>query len=441
MTIEAKGSNGEGSSGHSRVVAALLVVATLIAFLAIFSIWVNRQALNTDNWVDTSDKLLQNDEVKTQLSNYLADELFANVDVQAELEKTFPPRLAPLAGPAAGALHQLAPKVAERALETSRAESLWNTANRGAHEALLKILNDEGSAVSTSGGEVTLDLKSLVSESGGQLGVAGKLASKVPDDAAQLTILKSDQLSAAQDISKLVRKLPIVLTLLALFLYALAIYLAGPRRREALRSVGFGFIVAGVLSLLLRGLAGNTVVDALAGTEAVKPAVEAVWSIGTALLVTVAVSAITFGILVVIAAWLAGPTRLASNLRQEAAPYLRERRGTTYAVVGVIFLLLILWAPVVAFHKPIGLLLLAALMALGTEALRRQTESEFPDAAFGGLGERVRASVPGRASAQQPAAPAAESKVDQIERLSALKEKGMLSEEEFETAKSELLGS
>src|ERR1700760_311531 len=138
----------QGGSGHPRIVAALLVVATLFAFLAIFSIWVNRQALNTDNWVDTSGKLLRNDEIRTQLSNYLADELFANVDVQAELEKTFPPRLAPLAGPAAGALHQLAPQVAERALATSRAESLWANANRAAHETLLKILNDEGSAVS-----------------------------------------------------------------------------------------------------------------------------------------------------------------------------------------------------------------------------------------------------------------------------------------------------
>jgi hypothetical protein len=437
MIIEAESSMRTRASGHPRTVAALLVVATLIAFLAIFSIWVNRQALNTDNWVSTSDKLLQNQEVKTQLSNYLADELFANVDVQAELEKTFPPRLAPLAGPAAGALHQLAPKVAERTLETSQAESAWSTANRGAHETLLKILNDEGSAVSTSGGEVTLDLKALLSESGGQLG--GKLASKVPPDAGQLTILKSDQLSMAQDISSGVRHLPIVLTLLALLLYGLAIYLAGPRRRQALRSVGFGFIVAGVLSLLLRGVAGNTVVDALAGNEAVKPAVEAVWSIGTALLVTVAVSAITFGILVVIAAWLAGPTRIASSLRREAAPYLRERRGTTYAVVGLIFLLLILWAPVVAFHKPIGLLLLAVLMVLGTEALRRQADAEFPDATFGGFSDRAREWGPGRPSAEPPV-PAPESKVDQIERLSALKEKGMLSEEEFEAAKSEVLG-
>ncbi len=436
--IAAEGSSRDRASGHPRIVAALLVVATLVTFLAVFSIWVNRQALNTDNWVDTSDRLLQDEEVKTQLSNYLADQLFTNVDVQGELENTFPPRLAPLAGPAAGALHELAPKVAERALESSRAESRWNQANRRAHEALLKILNDEGSSISTSEGEVTLDLRSLVSESGGEL--AGKLASKVPPDTGRLTILRSDQLSAAQDISSLVRKLPIVLTLLAVFLYGLAIYLAGPRRREALRGVGFGFIVAGVLSLLLRQVGGNTVVDALAGTEAVKPAVESVWSIGTGLLVTVAVSAITFGILVVIAAWLAGPTRIATILRHEAAPYLRERRGTVYAVVGFVFLMLVLCAPVAAFEKPIGLLLLAALMVLGTEALRRQAEVEFPDAAFGDLGDRMRASAPGRTSSEPPAPPR-EGKVEQIERLSALKEKGALSEEEFEKAKAEVLGA
>jgi hypothetical protein len=49
-------------------------------------------------------------------------------------------------------------------------------------------------------------------------------------------------------------------------------------------------------------------------------------------------------------------------------------------VVGLVFLILVLWAPVVAFHKPVGLILLAALMVLGTEMLRRQTALEFPEA-------------------------------------------------------------
>jgi hypothetical protein len=429
----------QSGPGHPRIVAALLLIGTLLAFVAIFSIWVNRQALNTDNWVATSDKLLQNEEVQAQLSSYLADELFANVDVQAELEKTFPPRLAPLAGPAAGALNQLAPQVAQRALETPQVESLWNAANRAAHETLLKVLNDEGSAVSTANGEVTLELGTLLSQIGGQLGVGGNIASKIPPDAGRLTILESEELSTAQDITTLIRRLPIVLTLLVLLAYGLAVYLAGPRRREALRSVGFGFLVAGILVLLLRLFAGNSVTDALASGDSVEPAVEAVWDIGTSLLVTVAVSAITFGILLVIAAWLAGPTRLASSLRREAAPYLRERRGTTYAVVAAVFLVLVLWAPVAAFQKPIGLLLLAVLMVLGTEALRRQTAVEFPDAGFGGFGERLRATAPGRAEAQ-PQAPAAASKVEELERLSALKAQGSLSDEEFAAAKSEILG-
>jgi hypothetical protein len=368
----------QGGSGHPRTVTALLLIGTLLAFLAIFSIWVNRQALNTENWVDTSDSLLQDEEVRAQLSNYLADELIANVDVQGELEGRFPPRLAPLAAPAAGALQQLAPQAAERALETSQVESLWNTANRVAHERLLAVLGDSGSSnLSTADGEVTLDLSALLTQLTDRLGVGGKLVEKLPPDAGQLTILESDELSAAQDATTVVRRLPVVLTLLALLLFGAAVYLAGPRRREALRSVGFGFLVAGVLALVLRKFAGVEVIGALSGSDSVEPAVEAAWDIGTSLLVSVAVSAIAFGILVVIAAWLAGPTRAATRLRREAAPHMRER-GTTYGAVALVFLALVLWAPVVAFQKPIGMVLLAVLMVLGTEALRRQTAAEFP---------------------------------------------------------------
>ena len=74
-------------------------------------------------------------------------------------------------------------------------------------------------------------------------------AAKLPADAGTLTILRSDQISTAQDIAKLIRTLPVVLTLLVIVLYALAIWLAGPRRREALRSVGIGFVVAGAVAV------------------------------------------------------------------------------------------------------------------------------------------------------------------------------------------------
>jgi lipoprotein signal peptidase len=436
--------------GHPRAVAALLVLATLVSFVGVFSIWINRQALNTDNWVNTSDQLLQNEQVQEQLSIFLANELFANVNVQAELQKALPPRLAPLAGPAAGGLHQLAPQVAQKVLATPQVQSLWSDANRAAHEALLKILDGGGSTVSTGGGEVTLDLGSLVAQIGAQLGVGGKIASKVPAGAGEMTILKSDQLSAAQSIAKLIRRAPVVLTLLALLLYGLAVYLAGPRRRQALRSVGFSLIVAGAVALIVRGIAAGYVVDALAGSASVRPAAEAVWEVGTSLLVTVADSAIAFGILLVIGAWLAGSTRAAVALRREASPYVREHRAGAYAVAGAVYLALIAWAPIAAFHKPLGIALFAVLLGCGAELLRRQILREFPGTHAGRLGERLRgagrgmsAALAGRSGPQ--AAPAgagtAGDKVGQLERLASLHDSGDLSDEEFASAKAAMLGA
>jgi hypothetical protein len=142
--------------------------------------------------------------------------------------------------------------------------------------------------------------------------------------------------------------------------------------------VGFGFIAAGAVAWIVRGLAGTAVVNALAKNEEVRPAAEAVWSIGTSLLVQAAASCITFGVLLVIAAVFAGPTRYAVRLRRWAAPYLRDRPGATYAVAGALYLALIAWAPIAAFRKPLGILVFALLMVLGTEVLRRQTAREFP---------------------------------------------------------------
>ena len=85
--------------GHPRVVVALLIAATLLTVVAIFSIWINRQALNTDNWVNTSAKLLQNEDIREQLAIYMSDQLFENVNVEEELQKALPPKLAPLAAP------------------------------------------------------------------------------------------------------------------------------------------------------------------------------------------------------------------------------------------------------------------------------------------------------------------------------------------------------
>ena len=81
-----------------------------------------------------------------------------------------------------------------------------------------------------------------------------------------------------------------------------------------------------------------------------------------------------------IAAWLAGATRPATAIRRWLAPAFQERLGVVVAVVALLFLLLILWGPTPATQQWWGILLVAALIALGVWALRRETLREFPDA-------------------------------------------------------------
>src|SRR3954462_6088326 len=107
------------SRGRRRTVRGLVILGSLLAFFSVFAIWTERQALNTDDWVSTSDRLIQNQTIRAALGDYLVDQLYENVDVKAELKKILPGETKELAGPAAGGLRQFAGDGAEKVLETS----------------------------------------------------------------------------------------------------------------------------------------------------------------------------------------------------------------------------------------------------------------------------------------------------------------------------------
>ena len=359
----------EPGKGRRRIAIALIVVASLLTFLAIFALWANRQLLNTDNWTETSSELLENDAIRGQVSTLLVNELYANVDVQQDLEQVFArvlqtQRAEALAGPAASGLRGLAEDGANRLLQRPIPQRLWEEANRRAHRRFLQIVEGGGDVVSTSGGEVTLDLKALLSQTQSNLGVGGRVEQKLPSDSSEIVVLKSDQLKLAQDAVRFLKTLAIVLVVLALALFVLAVYLARGWRREALRACGIGLLFAGAAALVARSVAGGAVVGALATTDSVQPAAEAAWSIGTSLLVQVATATIIYGAVILIGAWLAGSTSWAQSLRRQLAPGLREPRWA-WGAFGVIVLILIAWAPTPAFRQVIPALVLIGLLALG----------------------------------------------------------------------------
>jgi hypothetical protein len=500
---------------HRALVWSLIVLASLVLVVSMTANWVQRTALDTNAVEDTTDEILADEDVQDALSIYLVDQLYATVDVQAEIENALPSQAKALAAPVAAASRQFALDVAEKALDSPQVQALVSDVIRLTHSQFSELIRDKKKYVSTTGREVTLDYGRVLAELAGRLGVdadtirqvqsvvqkastdlkqsltkaqsqikaaraelakiqggtldpqteqdlqalnqtAADLQTKLADlektvqtaedkapsllqsrlakldgrlsdldkrlgridsrtaavleDPSQanvdqldallataeervnallgrpivqspgrLVLIKDSQLSGIQDAVRALRNLGLVLPIIVFLMYIGAIYLAGGWRREALIAAGGGILVSMLLVLLIRRLAGHAVVDSLASSDAVKPAVQSVWDIVSSGLRERALFLLVIGLAFVGGGVLAGPGRYAVSARRSLAPYLRDHPVLVYLVVAGVFLLWLTFIPGIEnVGQVLAFLGLAVLAVVGVETLRRQTAEEFP---------------------------------------------------------------
>jgi len=394
---------------------SIVVLATLIALVGTLTVWVERQMLDDTAWKNASTKVIKDPEVQAALSTYVVNQLYENVDVSAALQQRLPPNLKQIADPLAAALRQPASNTVKFLLGRPRIQQLFVTTSGVAHDKLVNVLeNKTGFGIETGNGVVTLNLHELVTQLGTQIGISQQTLARIPADAGVITIMSSDQLAAAQKGVRLIRILSAWALIAVLVLYALAIYLAHGARRVVLRNVGWSLVIVGVLVLVLRHFLGNYILDQLS-SPGYKPSARHVWLIETEILGQIGGATIFYGAVAVGGALLAGVTRPAVALRGYIGPWLNERIWLVSGIVAVAYLALILWGPTHALRQWWGILLFAALLALGVYLLRKQTLAE--------------AAAPG--AAVSSAATSAE-----IARLAELHDAGALSDEEFARAKT-----
>jgi hypothetical protein len=356
----------------------LIVVTSLIAVVGISTLWVKRQVLDNQSFSDASAKVIADPEVRAALSTFLVNELYDNVDVAAAIESKLPEGVKPIAGTLAGALRQPATNAINQILARPRVQQLFINAVSVAHEKLVNVLeNKTGRGISTGEGVVTLDLHELVTELGQQIGLSDEALAKIPADAGVITLMKSDQLSALQKGVKLIHVLSAWLLIAVLLLYALAIWLARGHRRETLRNVGWAFAIVGLFVLLIHRAVGNYAIDALVQPVNKEPA-HRVYLIESSILRQIGIATVAYGLIVVVGAVLAGPTRWATSIRRHLAPTLNDSAAIAWGALAGLVVLLAAWGPTHALRTWWGILLFAGLLALGLVAFRRQTLKEFP---------------------------------------------------------------
>lgn len=358
---------------------SLVGLASLLALVSSLTVWTQRQLLDTNAWTNTSGQMLADPAIRSAVANRLVDGLFQRVDVAAQLRTQLPPRAEGAAPAIAAGLQTASVRATDAFLSTARAQAIWENLNRRAHGTLVKVL--EGKDVrnlTTANGAVVLDLRPLLKQIAARVGIEDQLAARTSPTTGQIVLLRSDQLSAAQTAVQALHVLSVFIGLAVVALYAGAIALAAGRRRTVLEVSGASLLVVGLLVLVIVRVAGNAIVDSLVKTQANRLPVHHAWAIETALLRDIGIGFLAYGIAALVAGWLGGPSRPAVAVRRFFAPTFRRSALIPQAIGLVLFLMWLAWGPSVGSRRLIGVVVLAAILSFGIEALRRQTIREFP---------------------------------------------------------------
>jgi hypothetical protein len=364
--------------GRMLIARSLVVLGALFVIVSLLAGYVRFQALDTDTVENTAGELIADPEIRDQIGATLADELFTNIDVEAALREQLPADQQGLAAPITGALRLGAEPAAQRLLERPRVQELWVRSITESHRALIRLLEDDTGALETQGGNVVLNLRPLVIQLGDRIAIFGRVSERLPADTGVITIIEADQLETAQDLTQIMKVLGMWLWLVPIALWAAALWLARGRRRAILRMIAFSSILAGLIVLVARRVAGSIVVDELAPTESVREAAGDAWDILTSLLRDGGLTLLGLGVIILVAVWIAGPSKRATDSRRLLAPYI-ARAEIAFGAAAAFLLLLVWWGPTAQTQRWPLVLAAAVVLAFGVEVLRRQTAEEFPE--------------------------------------------------------------
>jgi hypothetical protein len=426
------------------LVWVLVALATLITFGSAAEVWVKHQLLDTPAWVRASDKVLAEPAVRTALASYIVDQVYSNVDVQQQLADKLPDDWQGLAGPLTAAVRGPLTGTVETLLGSPKITAIWHRVNTRAHETLVNVLEDNTKYGSTADGKVVLDLGEVIRAVAINLGLPQSAVDRIPPDVGQITLIQSDQLSVVQKAVKALGILNWVLLIVVAGLYALAVFLARGSRRVTLRSVGWSLIIVAFTLFVVRVVTGNLIVDLISDPN-LTPAGRAIYLIGSELLISVALTIATYGVVILVGTFLVGPSRWATAVRRIAAPVMNTDAVVFWIGAAVLFAIVWMWEPTAAFGIWWSVLALVLVGGLGLALLRRRSLAEFPEASlevgFEGLKQSASGAW-GSLAGRVRAATVSSSAGDPVERLAALQSlhaSGALTDDEFTKAKASVL--
>jgi cell division protein FtsL len=326
----------------------LVILAVVFSVLGVFSVWLKTTTLDTNTFVATVAPLIHNQEVAKAVSDTAVAKLFAQYDVQAQIEsglnqvseavRQAAPNLpqpnidlSAIAAPITSGLKTAASTVAQKILTSDAFYKVWSEALRVAHTAAVNILTGNTNKVLTSQGDtVVLNLAPLLDQVKTKLtekGLSFLNKVQVPPDFGQIKLFTSKQLGVAKGLVHLLEVLSWVFPLLA-FLFFVAAVLLTKEKRKVLMWEGIGLAIAMLVVMVVFRVAHNELLG-LVKKQQNLAAADVIWTGILAGLRSAVFGLFALGIVVAVGAAVAGPAKWAVWTREHVGDFFthwRERR-------------------------------------------------------------------------------------------------------------------
>nr|WSX50767.1 hypothetical protein OG409_18560 [Streptomyces sp. NBC_00974] len=404
---------GRGARVAMSAVSAVLITLTCILVpVSLLTVWVHDIVLDTNRYVSTVSPLASNPAIEAAAVHRITEAADVRVDgaeVASDLAKWLegqglPPRVGTAVkalGPQLDSAADAAVgKVATRFVESDRFETVWTTANRVAHSAVVHALTGKGrGAVGVEGGTVTLDVGAAVEKVKEDLVNAGlSPAEKIPEVNKQMVLFKSDELAKVRSGAHLLDVVGNWMPVLTVVLGAGGVLLAR-RRRRALVTTALGAAGACLLFAIALVVVRHYYLDHLPAEVQSPAAAAAVFDTLVRFLKVSIRTALVLGVVVALGAYLSGAGRLPRGVRGRAeraadsaagwgaghgvragrvGTWVQARRGLlTIGVLLVLALVFALWNhPTVLTVLLLVLVLLAVLAVLSLLAASGRTPDQ-----------------------------------------------------------------
>ncbi|HWC39945.1 MAG TPA: hypothetical protein VG476_15515 [Acidimicrobiales bacterium] len=300
-----------------------------MAILSVLTIWLRAELLDTDTYVSSVSAVVTNPAVEASVANVITNQIFTNVDVEGAARDALPPRAQSFAPQLADGLRSFTHNVTFRVVSSKQFENLWIGANRRAHQQIVAVLTGQPGprgAVSTAGGQVTLDLSSVTATVNQRLLQSGinvfQNSTVSGPNGGKVVLVKSSQLESLQGVVRVFRHLTVLLPILTVLCLAGAVFASRDRRRglvRAGRAVVVAMVILTALLFLLRGVYFEGVVTPNFSKEAAAALFSGLigflrWGVLVSFLV---------GLVVALGAALAGPSRPAVWVRESTVSSVR----------------------------------------------------------------------------------------------------------------------